>query len=410
MSEGASAVTPVGAVEVERAVEVAVVGGGAVGVTTAHDLAVRGASATLYERGAVADGASGRAAGVCYDAYADRIDAELGERALDRFREFSGTGAFEFVDCPYVILVREGDERRAEAIREGVARMRDHDRDVSLVDPTTLGGEFPDLRTDDVLVAAVARNAGYTDPGAYTAAMADEAREAGVEVREGTTARLLPGEGGPTVETDDGHEDFDAVLVAAGAHSRQVLADAGHPIPLKPYRVQALVTEADPITDRAPMCYDASGGYYLRPREGGLLVGDGCESRGDSQANQNPWDSGDGTELIERDPDDWDRDADDWFVADCAGYLETAFGRSYPVDRAWAGLCTATPDGHPLFGERAPGLYVAAGWQGHGFMRAPAMAERMADQMLGGDGIDAFDPNRFDGDEQFDIVEGMELD
>jgi glycine/D-amino acid oxidase-like deaminating enzyme len=221
--------------------------------------------------------------------------------------------------------------------------------------------------------------------------MADEAREAGVEVREHTAARLRTGEDGPTVETDDGHEDFDAVLVAAGAHTGRVLADAGLPIPLKPYRVQALVTEADPLTDRVPMCYDATGGYYLRPRDGGLLVGDG-------------------TEPVERDPDDWNRDADDWFLADCAGYQETALGRSYPVARAWAGLCTATPDGHPLFGERAPGLFVAAGWQGHGFMRAPAMAERMADQLLGGDGIDAFDPRRFDGDEQFDIVEGMAVE
>jgi sarcosine oxidase subunit beta len=391
MSEGASAVTPVGAVEIERDVSVAVVGGGAVGVTTAHDLAVRGASVTLFERGTVADGASGRAAGVCYDAYADRVDAELGERALDRFRAFSGAGEFTFTDCPYVILVREDDQRRAEAIREGVARMRDHDRDVSLVDPDDLADEFPDLRTDDVAVAAVARNAGYTDPGAYTAAMAEAAREAGVEVREHTAARLRTGTDDPSVVTDDGRETYDAVLVVAGAHSRNVLADAALPVPLKPYRVQALVTGPAPVTDRVPMCYDATGGYYLRPREGGLLVGDG-------------------TEPVERDPDDWKREADDWFLADCAGYQETALGRSYPVDRAWAGLCTATPDGHPLFGERAPGVYVAAGWQGHGFMRAPAMAERMADQLLVGDGIDVFDPRRFDGDEEFDIVEGMELD
>ncbi|MFD1513506.1 NAD(P)/FAD-dependent oxidoreductase [Halomarina rubra] len=377
---------------------VAVVGGGAFGVTVAHDLAVRGASVTLYERGAVADGASGRAAGVCYDAYADRIDAAVGDRALKRFREFSGTGDFRFTDCPYVVLVRDGDDRRAEAVREGVARMREHDREVSLVDPDDLATEFPDLRTDDVALAAVARNAGYTDPGAYTAAMADAAREAGVEVREGTPARLRTGDGtgrddtgSPRVETEAGSERYDAVCVAAGAHTRRVLADADLAVPLKPYRVQALVTDPDPVTDRVPMAYDATGGYYLRPREGGLLVGDG-------------------TEPVERDPDDWVRDADDWFVADCAGYLETALGRSYPVDRAWAGLCTATPDGHPLFGERAPGVFVAAGWQGHGFMRAPALAERMAEQVLGGEGIDAFDPNRFEGDEEFPIVEGMALD
>jgi glycine/D-amino acid oxidase-like deaminating enzyme len=39
---------------------VAVVGGGAVGVTAAHDLAAGGADVTLYERDDLAGGASGR--------------------------------------------------------------------------------------------------------------------------------------------------------------------------------------------------------------------------------------------------------------------------------------------------------------------------------------------------------------
>jgi glycine/D-amino acid oxidase-like deaminating enzyme len=383
-----------GAAATDADASVAVVGGGAVGVTTARDLAVRGASVTLYERGSIADGASGRAAGVCYDAYADRVDAELGERALARFRAFSGTGGFGFTDRPYVLLVREGgeaDARRADAVREGVARMRTHDRDVSLVVPDDLAAEFPDLRTDDVAVAAVARNAGFADPGAYTAAMVDAARVAGVAVREGTAARLDVEGSEPAVRTDDGREPYDAVIIAAGAHTGRLCAAAGLPIPLKPYRVQALVTDPDPVAERLPMAYDASGGYYLRPREGGVLVGDG-------------------TEPVERDPDDWDRDADDRFRADCAGYLETALGRSWPVARAWAGLCTATPDGHPLCGERAPGVFVATGWQGHGFMRAPALGEALAEQVLGGSGVGAFDPDRFDGGESFEVVEGMALD
>ncbi|MFB6160828.1 MAG: FAD-dependent oxidoreductase, partial [Haloferacaceae archaeon] len=46
---------------------VAVVGGGAVGVTVAHDLVERDAEVTLFEADEVAAGASGRAAGLCYD-------------------------------------------------------------------------------------------------------------------------------------------------------------------------------------------------------------------------------------------------------------------------------------------------------------------------------------------------------
>lgn len=354
--------------------DVAVVGGGAVGVTAARELAVRGVEVTLYERGDLASGASGRAAGVCYDAFADPTDAELARESLARFRDLSAdAGEFSFTPCPYVWLAREGDERRADAIRGHVPRMRDAGLAVEFLDPADLAAEFPGVRTDDVAVAAVARDAGYADPAAYTRTVAERARAAGADLRTGARVALAA-------------LDADAVVVAAGAHTADLLADAGHPVPLKPYRVQALVTRETPVSAAVPMLYDATGGYYLRPRSGGLFVGDG-------------------TEPVERDPDDWNREADAWFVENCAEHLERAVGTAPDPERAWAGLCTATPDGDPLVGERVPGVFVAAGWQGHGFMRAPAMGRLVADCVLGEES--PFDPERFDGDEEFEIVEGM---
>ncbi|WP_255196939.1 NAD(P)/FAD-dependent oxidoreductase [Halorarius litoreus] len=372
---------------------VAVIGGGAVGVTLAYDLAERDADVTLYEANEIAAGSSGRASGLCYDAFSDRRDADLGVRALERFRELSGGGSFSFTDCPYVWLAREprpGDEGRAEqradAIREHVDRMREHGLDVSLLSGADLQERFPEVVAHDVAVAAVAENAGYVDPEEYTNTMALLARMNDVEIREGTPATVTAD---GAVATGDGTHDHDAVVVAAGAHTRDVVADVA-PIPVKPYRVQALVTER--IDVEPPMLFDATNGFYVRPWEGGLLVGDG-------------------TEAVEQDPDDWTREADESFVTDCAMYQEQALGWSWPTDRAWAGLCTATPDGDPLVGELADGVYVATGWQGHGLMRAPAVAERLAEQVLGdGDGIGGFDPSRFDGDETFEIVEGMDVE
>ena len=56
------------------------------------------------------------------------------------------------------------------------------------------------------------------------------------------------------------------------------------------------------------------------------------------------------------------------------------------------------------------GLYVATGFQGQGFMRSPAIGRRVADQMLGDEGIPAFDPTRFGGDEPFDVRPGMAIE
>ncbi|WP_227375853.1 NAD(P)/FAD-dependent oxidoreductase [Haladaptatus halobius] len=373
---------------------VAIVGGGAVGVTAAHDLAVRGADVVLFEKGEIpnADASTERAAGVLYDAFAAPEDARVGDRAIERFREFSGTGGFEFEETPYVWFARDGDDKRAEAIRDQVPRMREQGRDVSLIDAEELADRYPALNADDVGVAAIARNTGRTDPGSYARAMAEEAEKAGTEVRTGVEARVRTDP--PRVLTEDGEEAFDAVVVVAGAHTKRVLADAGIPVALKPYRVQALTCEFE---RSVPMVYDATEGYYLRPHPEGLLAGDG-------------------TEAVESDPDEWTREGDAEFREAMEARLahRLDFGSEVDsgptVERAWAGLCNATPDYDPLLGKLRSGLYVAAGWQGHGFMRAPALGEAVAKDVLGEGGIPEFDPTRFTGDEEFDIIEGMAVE
>jgi len=363
----------------DAASTVAVVGAGVVGSTTALELARRNADVTLFDADDVAAGASGRAAGICYDAFAGRVDAEVAAAALATFRKRDA-----LTDCPYVWLAREGDDRSAEAMAEHVPRMQERGRDVSFLDPEALGERWPALRTGDVARAAVARDAGYVAPLSYTRETAQFAVAAGAALRTNRRVSVGPD---PTVDGDA----YDAVVVAAGAHTAPLLEAAGLPVPVKAYRVQALRSAPTPLADRLPMLYDATGGYYLRPDGDRLFVGDG-------------------TVPEAHDPEDWDRSADEWFVANCADHLTAAVGEPVPERRAWAGLCTATPDGDPLVGERAPGVYVAAGFQGHGFMRAPAVGEALAEQVLGGDGIEAFDPARFDGDEQFEIVEGMTLE
>lgn len=378
---------------------VGIVGGGAVGLTAAHDLAVRGADVTLFEKGTIPNEgeSTSRAAGVLYDAFAAPEDARVGGRAIERFHEFSGTAGFEFVETPYVWFARTGDEKRAAAIREQVPRMREHGRDVAFIHTSELEDRYPALNADDIGVAAIARNTGRTDPGSYARMMAAEAEKNGVEIRTGTEVRVrLDGtttDGAPRILPDGGHaEPFDVILVAAGAHTKRVLADAGIPVALKPYRVQALTCEFDTDT---PMLYDATEGYYLRPHPDGLLAGDG-------------------TEEVESDPTTWKHAADSTFEAAMeerlAHRLDFGPDTAPAIERAWAGLCTATPDYDPLLGEIRLNCYVAAGWQGHGFMRSPALGEAISEDILGDGGIPEFDPKRFTGDEEFEIVEGMAVE
>ncbi|MHC3438913.1 NAD(P)/FAD-dependent oxidoreductase [Natrialbaceae archaeon A-gly3] len=369
--------------------EVAVIGAGAVGATTAYDLARRGADVTLYDRGPVAAGSSGRAAGICYDAFADRVDAEIAGEAIERFRTLSGDETFPFVECPYVWLTREGDDDRTEAISEGIERMQAHGVIALEMDADDLAERFSAVGTGDVAVAGVAGAAGYTDPEQYTACLAAGAEGLGATLETGIEVGVRTDP--PRVVVDGDEREVDAVVVAAGAHTKGVLADAGVPIAMKPYRVQALVADGNL---EEPMVYDATDDFYVRPHPDGLLAGDG-------------------TETVEADPDSYDREASPDFSEDLLERVETRFPAlegDLEVDRAWAGLCTATPDRNPLVGELRDGVYVATGFHGEGFMRAPAIGDRLAKAVLGGEGIATFDPTRFTGEEKFEIREGQALE
>lgn len=376
---------------------VAVIGGGAVGTTAAADLAAWGVDVTLFERSTIGSGSTGRAAGIVYDAFAEDVDAAVAARALTRFERLSAdeSVAFSVQWTPYVWFARTGDERRADAIGEQVPRMRANGRDVERIDVDDLARRWPALRTEDIEVVALAHTAGVVSPERYATVMADRAAERGARVLTDTAVTIEAGvEDGDRIAlriAGGTTASFDAVLVAAGAHTGRILSAAGRSLACKPYRVQAL-TVASSDDPELPILYDATGEWYARPGESEVLAGDG-------------------TEYVESDPDDWQRDADDPFESEVLERLgERVPGASLAPTDSWAGLCTATPDRNPLVGAVTPGLYVATGFHGHGVMRAPAIGELVARQLCGEDGIDSFDPGRFTGTESFPIVEGMTVE
>jgi glycine oxidase len=63
----------------------------------------------------------------------------------------------------------------------------------------------------------------------------------------------------------------------------------------------------------------------------------------------------------------------------------------------WAGLRPKSPDGLPLLGRGTPeGVFVAGGQHRNGILFAPAIAQEMADIVLGKcAGVPDFDPRRF---------------
>jgi glycine/D-amino acid oxidase-like deaminating enzyme len=145
------------------------------------------------------------------------------------------------------------------------------------------------------------------------------------------------------------------------------------------------------------MLHEIPDGYYLRPEQAGLLVGDG-------------------TEYVEANLETYDRGADFSLYTDLAAWLSRRVPPAVAamVTRGWSGLCQATPDRLPLAGEIGgiEGLFVLAGFNGLGVMRSPPLARSLAQEILGRRPpieLTPFRPDRFAEASDFRIREGFTL-
>jgi sarcosine oxidase, subunit beta len=114
---------------------------------------------------------------------------------------------------------------------------------------------------------------------------------------------------------------------------------------------------------------------YVRPEVGGdILFG-----------------NSDLSDVEEADPDDYLNRATEAFVdltVDKVGTRFPGFGDA-SIRTSYAGCYDVTPDWNPVIGEAGlDGLFVAAGFSGHGFKISPAVGRLVADLVIDGRSAD----------------------
>jgi sarcosine oxidase subunit beta len=176
-----------------------------------------------------------------------------------------------------------------------------------------------------------------------------------------------------------------AVVVAAGVWSRDLLQPGGIDLPVKAQREAILLLEAGPdgpareqVRD-LPVFSDLADLQYVRPeRSGQLLVGN-------SDHRDPEW----------ADPDDYPNRASDAFVESALGKVTHRFPGlgDARLASSYAGCYDVTPDYNPVMSATPmPGLFVCAGFSGHGFKISPAVGALMADLVVTGGSRDPLVP------------------
>ncbi|MCC7372441.1 MAG: FAD-binding oxidoreductase [Chloroflexi bacterium] len=358
-----------------RTYDAIVIGGGVIGTSIAFHLARAGAGrVVLVERGELCSGNSRKSGAIVRMHYSNDPEAKLALASLPYFQQWSEMvgGSCGFRATGFAILV--GEENR-ERMHRNVARLQALGVETSVLDGRQLREVMPILQTEGVAAAAYEPTSGHADAVATTLSFAEAARRHGAEILQGVSVTGIGVAGGRVtgVDTDDGHLDAPLVICAANTWSPKLLKTAGVDLAVTPRRAQVAYFERPTgHTGRHLVVLDTTTGLYTRAQGDDRLLGGASNETGASPA----------------DPDLLDETPSPGFVEAVAERMGDRMPTLGPltVARVDVGMYDMSPDTRAIL-DRAPGvdgLYVAAGFSGTGFKKAPAVGLGMAELALTG--------------------------
>ncbi len=327
----------------------------------------------LLERGTVGSGPTAKSTGIIRLHYSYEPLIRLAARSLELFSHFEALtgGVADFTRTGFLLLASPA---QMSTLRANVALQRALGVRAFVLAPEEITALDPRLNLDDVGGAAYEPDSGYADGYATTAGFAAAARRLGVEIREMTPAEsiLTKRDRVEGVRTLRGTVSTPAVLVAAGPWTPGLLRPLGVDVPIRSTRHQ--VVHLAPPAAFGPLEIvfgDMVLGFYARPETGGTVVAGMLEDEPEEVVPPDGFNPGVDFDFIER-----------------VGRL---WRRRYPaagdaqVRGGFASLYDVTPDWQPVLGavEGVSGLYVAAGFSGHGFKLSPALGEVLAAVIAG---------------------------
>jgi sarcosine oxidase subunit beta len=352
------------------------------GCSLAYHLARADRRVVVIDRGKIGQGATAACAGGIRAQFSTEVNIRIGmeaKRVLAHFADETGQTA-DFRQVGYLFLLTTDEERQRFSENVRLQQRLGMD-DVVELTPSEAGAMVPGLRTDDLCGATFCPSDGLAGPNEVTYGYANAARRLGAVILEDTPLDGFLIEGGHVrgIRTRDAEIASAETVICAGPWSAQVGALRDLALPIEPSRRQVFVTEPlDGIARQSPMTIDFHTSFYFHPEGEGVLFG-----------------------MSDLATPPGDNTAVDWSFLD---RITAVAQRRWPplldarVKSAWAGLYENTPDFQPLIGPLQPGLWIAAGFSGHGFMMAPVIGRWLASWMTDGAPIadlHAFRPDRF---------------
>ena len=355
--------------------DVAVIGGGVMGLSTAFHLLERepGLKVAVVERDPTyARASTPRSAGGVRLQFSLPENVAMSAYGLAFYKSFGETMAVAgerpeigLKQWGYLFLLPEGAREAAHAMNAmqaaGGARNE-------LLDPDALARRFPSLNLDGIALGSFGPEDGWTDPHAILMGFRRKVQAMGASLItdevlgigcDASGARSLVLAGGTTLFAD-------SFVCAAGAWSRDLLASAGVTVPVAPVRRMVFYFEIRDTLERLPMTISPDG-HYFRPEGAGYIGGRSIEDEPEG-------------ENLEVDYGYFEEVLWPMLAQRCPAF------ETLRLKNAWAGLYYFNRlDENMLAGPHPDGpenLHVLCGFSGHGLQQAPAAGRAIAELIL----------------------------
>ncbi|HEU0034370.1 MAG TPA: FAD-binding oxidoreductase [Kofleriaceae bacterium] len=349
--------------------EIAIVGGGVMGLSIAYHLARRGLhDVVVIERGYLAEGASGRNGGGVRQQWSTEINIRLMQESVELCRRFAvdlGVNVW-FRQGGYLFLARNAKE--VARLEKNIAIQNRCGVATRMLEPREAQEIVPELQLAGIVGAAYNPTDGILFPWPFLWGYARQAASMGVRIFTQTPVTgLEPNAGGGyVVHTPRGSLRARRLINATGAWSPKLAELIGVQVPTFPIRHE--ICSSEPLKPfLRPMVSELSSGLYCSQSMRGEIVGGvSLPGHGSTYAM--------GSTLE--------------FLATYARRLVRLMPilGEIKILRQWAGPYDQSPDGNPVLGA-APGhpeFFLACGFVGHGFMMAPIVGKLYAEWLTGG--------------------------
>lgn len=407
--------------ELPAHVDVVIIGGGIVGVSTALELVERGKSVALCEKGQVGAEQSSRNWGWVRLSHRDQREMPLMVESVrlwkDMDRRTGHKTGYDQCGATYAATSQaalEAEERCAQDLQSYQIPARILNQDEALA-------YFPDPSLG-VKGALHNPHDGRAEPQMAAPAIARAVQDKGGSVHQNCAVRTVEAAHGKVtaVITEHGRIACDAVLVAGGVWSRLFLGNLG--IELPQLSTKGNVQRTDPVPD-GPMGTLKHPEFAMRRRaDAGYTIASATPSRYQLTPDsfrlfakflpslRNEWRSvslGIGTAFFDalRTPRRWlatdvtpfekarilDSEPDTKLLDKAFAAVKASYKpfKNATITQQWAGYIDVMPDVVPVISQTQgvknglPGLYVATGFSGHGFGLGVGAGRLAADLIMG---------------------------